>query len=402
MSKSRTLLFVVIGAAALVSLLAAGMSLDFQSGIGNGNATLAATPTRASGSLTIITLFDGKPADGAVYRVSPDPFTGSGNFTIQDGDVGRDSSRAAGIITIEGVSNGTFSVIQVALPDGRARDIIPRIVTISNDSSESVTFQVDQSDGAGQNASAGRDSGAIESITYAAKFECGTIRGDEGPLRPGHYDTDIGIFNKQDFPVRFTWSAAYNENDATNALLRTMEAQTSTSLVCKDIRSVLGGSDAFAEGFVLIEVPVDPRLLSSISGASSILSSTSSSQDTIDVLDVQTFYTANALDELPHSVLVDKISFVVTGNVAVGGGSSNMTSDLPVGKVLDVTLPSSIGELSNPESKVRAYLSEKYNLTQEQIASIEIEIKSVDVGVGTMIDDHAISLSRVAPRAKAG
>jgi hypothetical protein len=147
---------------------------------------------------------------------------------------------------------------------------------------------------------------------------------------------------------------------------------------------------------------VDPRLLSSISGASSVLTSTSSSQDTIDVLDVQTFYTANALDELPHSVLVDKISFMITGNVAVGGGSSNMTSDLPVGKVLDVTLPSSVGEISNPESKVRAYFAEKYNLTQEQVAGIEIEIKSVDVGVGTMIDDHAISLSRVAPRAKAG
>ena len=39
----------------------------------------------------------------------------------------------------------------------------------------------------------------IRNLTYNVKFECGTISGDEGPLRPGHYDTDIGILNKQDF-----------------------------------------------------------------------------------------------------------------------------------------------------------------------------------------------------------
>jgi hypothetical protein len=174
--------------------------------------------------------------------------------------------------------------------------------------------------------------------------------------------------------------------------LKTLASQTSTSIVCADIRKVLGAGEGFVEGFVLIEVPLDPRLRSSISGASSVL--LGSSQDTIDVLDVQTFYTANALEELPHSVLVDKISFVIHGNTTIGGIPDSM-----IDKILDVTIPSTIGDVSQTEERVRSYLARQYNMTVQQAEGIVIEIKSIDVGVGTMIDDHAISLSKVRPQA---
>jgi hypothetical protein len=39
------------------------------------------------------------------------------------------------------------------------------------------------------------------SIEYNARILCGTIVGEEGPLRPGHYSSDINIFNRQNFPV---------------------------------------------------------------------------------------------------------------------------------------------------------------------------------------------------------
>ncbi|MGI0036725.1 MAG: hypothetical protein ACRD99_00015 [Nitrososphaera sp.] len=295
-----------------------------------------------------------------------------------------------GITTIAGVSDGTFSVIQVAGADGQLRDIIPRVVTIANSSSESVAFGA-----AFSQDTSGSDYEDIESILYAAKFECGTIQGSEGPLRPGHYDTDIGIFNKQSFPVRVTWSAAASDDEATNALLKTLAPQISTSIVCKDIRSVIGGGSEFVEGFVLIEVPVDPRVLSSISGGSTLLSS--NQQDKFDVLDVQTFYTANALDELPHPVLVDKISFVIHANGTVSSLPMSM-----IGTILDITLPSEMGVVSDPEEKVKSHLLLRYNITSEDMSKFVIEVRSIDVGVGTMIDDHAISLSKVRPQAKRG
>ena len=277
----------------------------------------------------------------------------------------------------------------MAGPEGRPRDIIPRVVSIANGSAESVVFESNPESGSRQNSG---DDGlrGIQSILYAAKFECGSIHGSEGPLRPGHYDTDIGIFNKQDFVVRVTWSATINDGAPSNALLKALSPQSSSRIVCEDIRIVLGGQDAFSEGFVLIEVPVDPKLLSALSGPSSILES--SSQDMIDVLDVQVFYTANALDDLPHQTLVDKISFSITANETITSLPGSM-----IGRVLDVTLPADFG-ISDPEKKVMEYLLQRYNMTATDMSKLDIEIIGVDVGVGTMIDDHAISLYKVKPQ----
>jgi hypothetical protein len=49
--------------------------------------------------------------------------------------------------------------------------------------------------------------------------------------------------------------------------------------------------------------------------------------------------------------------------------------------------------------EVKQELAKKYSLTDQELAGLHIEIKGVDVGVGTMIDDHAVSLSRLVPQA---
>jgi len=42
----------------------------------------------------------------------------------------------------------------------------------------------------------------VGTVTYTPKFICGSVSSDEGPVRPGHYDTDISILNKQDYPIK--------------------------------------------------------------------------------------------------------------------------------------------------------------------------------------------------------
>jgi hypothetical protein len=234
----------------------------------------------------------------------------------------------------------------------------------------------------------------IESIQYFAKFECGTIMGGEGPLRPGHYDTDIGIFNKQDFPVKMTWSAIPHDTIGTNAILKTLEPETSTSIVCKDLRGVIGKTSGdFLEGFALIEVSLDNRLLGSVSGGGvDILEN--NAQDRIDVLDIQVFYTANALEDLPHPIMFDKITFVIASN-----DTSGKIPEL-IGKTLTITVPSNASEISDPVQSVKDALAQKYDMTIQELSALHIEIKDVEIGVGTMIDDHAISLSKVSPQAK--
>jgi hypothetical protein len=229
----------------------------------------------------------------------------------------------------------------------------------------------------------------IRNIIYNVKFECGTISGDEGPLRPGHYDTDIGIFNKQDFAVKTQWSATANDNKNTNSRLKTLQPQGSTGIVCEDLRQVLGSNQSFVEGFVIINVPVEPGLLGSLSDGTTVLGR---SED-INVLEVQAFYTANALDQLPHEVLVDKITFTIANDT-----SGKVPAEM-IGKILDITVPSTMNEISDPKAKVRDALAEKYSLSDQERSGLEIEIQGVGVGAGTMIDDHAISLSKVAPQA---
>lgn len=229
----------------------------------------------------------------------------------------------------------------------------------------------------------------IRNILYNVKFECGSISGAEGPLRPGHYDTDIGILNKQYFPVKIQWSATANDDKNTNSILKTLQPQGATGIVCEDLRQVLGSEPSFVEGFVVINVPVEPGLLGSLSNGSTVFGRA----EDINILEVQAFYTANALDELPHEVLVDKITFTIVNDT-----SGKIPVEM-IGKVLDTTVPSTMNEISEPESKVKGSLAEKYGLSEQELADLQIEIHSVGIGVGTMIDDHAISLSKIMPQA---
>ena len=229
----------------------------------------------------------------------------------------------------------------------------------------------------------------IRNILYNVKFECGTISGAEGPLRPGHYDTDIGLLNKQDFPVKIQWSATANDDRNTNSILKTLQPQGATGIVCEDLRQVLGSEPSFVEGFVIINVPVEPGLLGSLSNGSSVLGRA----EDINILEVQAFYTANALDQLPHKVLVDKITFTIVNDT-----SRKIPVEM-IGKVLDTTVSSTMNEISEPESKVKGALAEKYGLSEQELADLQIEIHNVGIGVGTMIDDHAISLSKIMPQA---
>jgi hypothetical protein len=111
------------------------------------------------------------------------------------------------------------------------------------------------------------------------------------------------------------------------------------------------------------------------------------------LIEVQAFYTANALDTLPHEVLVDKITFAL-----VNDASGKIPSEM-INKTLDITMSSNLNEISDPEMRVKGFLAQKYGLSTQELANLQITIQDVGVSVGSMIDDHAISLSTVMPQA---
>jgi len=338
-----------------------------------------------SPSITIITLTrDNVLLSGGEYSITPDPFKKTGAYTIKDDSALDTEKDKDGIITIGGIKNGNYTITQIKAPSGYDVDKLSKIVEVNDGSAvASFTNKPMEINSVGTSP--------IRNITYTAKFVCGSVFGDEGPLRPGHYDTDISILNKQNFPLTILWNVVINDGPSSNAIVKSLDRETSTGIACKQVRDVLGFGDnneKLVEGFAIIRIQLD-----SMVGSESSVVIKNLSEDEINLLDVQVFYTANALPTLPHEVIVDKISFYI-----IQDGSNMIPKDM-IRKPLDVSIPSGLNEISNTEMRIKNILEEKYNLSDEDLEKIVLRIKGVSVGVGALIDDHAISLHVVKPQA---
>lgn len=358
--------------------------------------TIFATNSSDTGKLTIISISDSSLTNQSGYIISPDPFGNFVNYTVHD-DSSADENNAAGIVEISGLPEGRYLVTQTEPSSQYAMNKLSKTIEIMNQNRNGVAIfnniagqESEQQQQQRKQQEVQNRTSPIRNLTYYVKFECGTISGDEGPLRPGHYDTDIGILNKQDFATQIQWSITANNTRNTNSIIRMLEPQGSINIVCKDLQNIIGDDQRFVEGFVIINLPLEPGLLASLSDGAQVLGR--NFEDMNSLLEVQAFYTANALDELPHEVLVDKITFAIV---------NDMSGRIPleiINKTLDITVPSSLNEISDPEIKTKDVLAEKYGLSTQEIAKLQIEIKSISGSVGTMIDDHAISLSTVMPQ----
>jgi len=235
----------------------------------------------------------------------------------------------------------------------------------------------------------------IKDVSYSAKFECGSVSGNDGPLRPGHYDTDISVFNSQSYTVPFLWNAVVNNGKSTTSILKTLQPQTSASIICKNILqlfNIQNNTGNLIEGFIVIRPQINAGGLASFSGNSATVISRPLVQDQPSLLNVQVFYSANALLTLPHAITMDKVLFSILNDT-----SGKLPAPL-VGKTLDITLESQVNQVIDPEAQVRNILAAKYNLSTVEQTHLKIQIISVSLGASTMVDDHAISSLQVRPQ----
>jgi hypothetical protein len=340
--------------------------------------------------LTMVSLSHNSLADQSKYIISPDPFGNIGNYTIQD-DEETDEDSSAGILELSGLADDRYIVAQIQGPSQYPIDDLPKIVEMTDLNRNGIALFNNTGGQEEEEEELRNTTSQIRNLTYYVKFECGTISGNEGPLRPGHYDTDIGILNKQDFATQIQWSITANNSKNTNSIIRTLEPQSSINIVCKDLRNIIGNDQRFVEGFVIINVPLDSGLLASLSRGTQVLGRNFEEMNSF--IEVQAFYTANALEQLPHSVFLDKITFRIL-NDASGKIPLEMMN-----KTLDITAPGDLNQISDPEIKVKDLLAAKYSLSTQERTNLQIVIDNVSGSVGAMIDDHAISLSTVFPQA---
>jgi hypothetical protein len=316
-------------------------------------------------------LSDGK------FLIVPDPFQKSTMLEISDNDF-MDSNKTIGVISLSNISNNIYTITQKASNNNYLPNTISRLIEINNDDPISTIKFVNNFNLTSKKPLISQSN----FFTYNAKFVCGSIRGDEGPLRPGHYDTDISIYNKQKYPINLFWNIVFNNGNSTNSIIKTIEPNHSIGLTCKDIDNLanLDPHDTdLVEGFVILQT-------NEINIASS-----NNERFANEPISVQVFYTANALDSLPQETLVEKFVFQIL---------SDSTEKVPqslLNKTLEVSVRADLNSIVPQDFKVKKILSSTYNLTDDEIENMKIIIKETDLGVGNMIDDHAISLLRLSP-----
>jgi len=255
------------------------------------------------------------------------------------------------------------------------------------------------------------------SIEYNARYFCGTIVGEDGPLRPGHYNSDINIFNRQPYSISFLWNAVPSSTIQLNKVssgssspftadtsyrLQTLAPGDSLSLSCKNFvpsfalhSNTTEGVDRFTEGVSTISIDLDPSIQAAISSSSTgvVLSQPSgeaTSEPSTNVLSVDAVYTVNALKVPSREIVLQLVEYTIN--------RQDMNGKLPpeiISKPLSITVPIRTNETVDPDTQVKDILSREYSLNTTERQSLDITIRNLSLGVGALDDNHAISLQRI-------
>ena len=356
----------------------------------NKNISLSPNSTLWSSSL-IIEKIDEKnnPIGGATFLITPNPFTNRSNLAITD-DNAEDANRTSGIVLLHNVIPRQYTISEIVAPDGYIKDVSVKTVNINTQSTSSpttVTFE------------AYPLTSGSNRLEYTARFICGTITGEEGPLRPGRYNSDINIFNRQSFPISFFWKAVAasqeEEQSDSNFRIRSLGPGGSISLSCKDIQASIPAyandtGEKFFEGIMTINVDLDSSVIGSISSSREGILGTISEEESLNVLSVDAIYTVNALKVASREIVLQLIEYSINKEHESG----KIPKDI-ISKILSVTVPIRTNETINPDQQVRNVLMKEFSLNLEESKRLDITIRNLSLGVGALDDNHALSLQRI-------
>lgn len=234
---------------------------------------------------------------------------------------------------------------------------------------------------------------SVKTVTYTPKFLCGNVTASEGPVRPGHYDTDISILNKQVYPIKLFLNVIPNDGKSSNSIIKVLESESATGITCKDILPLVTDTKNLTEGFILLTLPISGNMINAFPDPNnpdaSILRSIDEMQ--ANLIEVQVFYTANALPQLPSEMIFNKIDFRIISD------PSGKIPQTFLSKLLEVTLTSSTDQVYDQVSRVKSLLKDRFSLSDSEMNAINIQIQKSEIDSLFTKDDHAISSSRLNP-----
>ena len=286
---------------------------------------------------------------------------------------------------------GNITISNVDTPKTGNSDSLPGILQIKNMNTETLTFDKNRTN---LNSTINSSYQAnIGTIRYTPKFVCGTISSNNGPLRPGYYDTDISIFNKQNYPIKLLWNVVVSDGPSSNAIIKHLSAETSTKISCSDLQVLISNNTNFLEGFIVIVLPISGNILGAFPDPSgngaSILRPVDDTN--ADLIDVQVFYTANALPNLPQNIITENVAFQIIAD------PSNKIPQTSLNRELEISFVSDPNKVYDPENRTKMFLAKEHGMSGIEVNNLKIKINRTDVVTSYQQDDHAISSSRINP-----
>jgi hypothetical protein len=239
------------------------------------------------------------------------------------------------------------------------------------------------------------DLGNYKTVNYYARFNCGTISDDSGPLRPGKYDSDITIFNKKSYPITIIWKAiAIDQQVKNNFNILNIPSENIANINCAKIlpiqdknanNSIPTLSNKFSEGIIKLEISIDNGLLVNNFLNNQNANINLNESEMGNLINVDVLHTVNTLDDLNREVVYLKIDF------------STLSKDKS--KISNYTAIFNINpdEIIDPLSLIKNKISE--NNTNEKIGidTYEILLRDTEIISDTLTDNHALTVQRVDP-----
>ena len=234
---------------------------------------------------------------------------------------------------------------------------------------------------------------SVKTVTYTPKFLCGNVTASEGPVRPGHYDTDISILNKQVYPIKLLLNVIPNDGKSSNSIINVLESESAMGITCKDIIPLVTDTKNLTEGFVLLTLPISGNMINAFPDPNNPDASILRSIDELqaNLIEVQVFYTANALPQLPSEMIFNKIDFRIMSD------PSGKIPQTFLSKLLEVTLTANTDQVYDQVSRVKSLLKDRFSLSDSEMNAINIQIEKSEIDSLFTKDDHAISSSRLNP-----
>ena len=239
------------------------------------------------------------------------------------------------------------------------------------------------------------DLGNYKTVNYYARFNCGTISDDSGPLRPGKYDSDITIFNKKSYPITIIWKAiAIDQQVINNFNILNIPSENIANINCAKLlpmqdnnatNSIPTLSNKFTEGIIKLEISIDNGLLVNNFLNNQNTNIILNESEIGNLINVDVLHTVNTLDDLNKEVVYLKTDF------------STLSKDKS--KISNYTAIFNINpdEIIDPLSLIKDKISENNTNEKIDVNAYEILLTDTEIISDTLTDNHALTVQRVDP-----